>query len=142
LFAQREIAESLAFRGGTALYKLHLTPAARSSEDIDLVQTRPDAIGSVLDSIHAVLNPWLGAPKWKQTDGRDHGNRPTACWTIASVRHASANERMYFRLDSENLLIAGNVEHRSVATRSTTRSPQRPVACRSRISGGRPERHR
>ena len=29
---------SLAFRGGTALYKLYLTPAARYSEDIDLVQ--------------------------------------------------------------------------------------------------------
>jgi hypothetical protein len=72
LFAQREIAESLAFRGGTALYKLHLTPAARYSEDIDLVQSRPGAIGRVLDPIHAVLDPWLGAPKSKQTEGRVH----------------------------------------------------------------------
>ena len=28
----------LAFRGGTALYKLHLRPNARYSEDLDLVQ--------------------------------------------------------------------------------------------------------
>ena len=32
------LAEALAFRGGTALYKLYLTPPARYSEDIDLIQ--------------------------------------------------------------------------------------------------------
>jgi len=70
LFAQKPVADNLAFRGGTALYKLHLTPAARYSEDIDLVQTIPGGIGAVLDAIHATLEPWLGAPKWKQTEGR------------------------------------------------------------------------
>lgn len=39
LFSRPTIANALAFRGGTALYKLHLRPAARYSEDIDLVQT-------------------------------------------------------------------------------------------------------
>jgi hypothetical protein len=39
LFSRKPIAEALAFRGGTALYKLHMKPAARYSEDIDLVQT-------------------------------------------------------------------------------------------------------
>ena len=38
LFAREPIANALAFRHGTALYKLHLRPAARYSEDIDLVQ--------------------------------------------------------------------------------------------------------
>lgn len=70
LFSRRPIADSLAFRGGTALYKLHITPAARYSEDIDLVQTTPGGIGEVLDEVHAALDPWLGAPKWKQTEGR------------------------------------------------------------------------
>jgi hypothetical protein len=70
LFSRKPIADSLAFRGGTALYKLHITPAARYSEDIDLVQTTPGGIGEVLDAIHAALDPWLGAPKWKQTEGR------------------------------------------------------------------------
>jgi hypothetical protein len=67
LFAAPELAANLAFRGGTALHKLHLAPARRFSEDIDLVQIHPMAIGSVLDQIHGQLDPWLGRPKWKQT---------------------------------------------------------------------------
>jgi predicted nucleotidyltransferase component of viral defense system len=70
LFSRAPIADGLAFRGGTALYKLHITPAARYSEDIDLVQTKPGGIGDVLDAIHDALDPWLGKPKWKQTEGR------------------------------------------------------------------------
>ena len=38
IFSLDEAARTLAFRGGTALHKLHLAPAARYSEDIDLVQ--------------------------------------------------------------------------------------------------------
>jgi len=70
LYSQETVADALAFRGGTALYKLHFRPAARYSEDIDLVQTSPGRIGPVLDAIHDALDPWLGEPKWKQTDGR------------------------------------------------------------------------
>lgn len=70
LFAQRAIADALAFRGGTALYKLHLRPAARYSEDIDLVQTRPGGIGVALDAVHEALDGWLGKPQWKQSEGR------------------------------------------------------------------------
>ncbi len=70
LFSRPTIAESLAFRGGTALYKLHLRPAARYSEDIDLVQTRPGGIGPALDAIHEALDGWLGEPQWKQSEGR------------------------------------------------------------------------
>jgi predicted nucleotidyltransferase component of viral defense system len=70
LFARPAIANTLAFRGGTALYKLHLHPAARYSEDIDLVQTAPGGIGSALDAIHEALDSWLGKPQWKQSEGR------------------------------------------------------------------------
>jgi predicted nucleotidyltransferase component of viral defense system len=70
LFSRPTIATALAFRGGTALYKLHLRPAARYSEDIDLVQVAPGAIGPVLEEIHATLDPWLGEPRWKQSEGR------------------------------------------------------------------------
>lgn len=70
LFSRVPVAEALAFRGGTALYKLHLTPAARYSEDIDLVQVAPAGIGAVLDAVHDALDPWLGTPRWKQTGGR------------------------------------------------------------------------
>jgi predicted nucleotidyltransferase component of viral defense system len=70
LFSREPTVDTLAFRGGTALYKLHITPAARYSEDIDLVQTSPASIGRVLDAIHAALDPWLGKPTWKQSEGR------------------------------------------------------------------------
>ena len=70
LYAVPEIAERLAFRGGTALYKLHLRPAARYSEDIDLVQVRAEPIGDTLDLVRGVLDGWLGTPQRKLKDGR------------------------------------------------------------------------
>jgi len=70
IFRVGEIAERLAFRGGTALYKLHLRPAARYSEDIDLVQVRPEPIGETLDLLRGALDPWLGTPRRKFKEGR------------------------------------------------------------------------
>lgn len=70
MYSLPELAESLAFRGGTALYKLHLRPAARYSEDIDLVQLRPEPIGDTLDLLRNALDPWLGKPQRKFKDGR------------------------------------------------------------------------
>lgn len=63
LYRQKEIAETCTLRGGTALNKLVFRPAARYSEDIDLVQEVPGAIGPLLDSIRRCLTPWLGRPK-------------------------------------------------------------------------------
>ncbi|MFA6033478.1 MAG: nucleotidyl transferase AbiEii/AbiGii toxin family protein [Myxococcota bacterium] len=60
----------LAFRGGTALYKLHLRPAARYSEDIDLVQVVPEPIGDTFSAIRKVLDPWLGEPRRVLKEGR------------------------------------------------------------------------
>jgi predicted nucleotidyltransferase component of viral defense system len=70
LYTQPELAERLAFRGGTALFKLHLRPAARYSEDIDLVQLRPEPIGDTLNLVRSVLDRWLGAPQRKLKEGR------------------------------------------------------------------------
>ena len=70
LFSRPTIANAFAFRGGTALYKLHFQPAARYSEDIDLVQTAPGEIGPALDAIHEALDGWLGKPQWKHSEGR------------------------------------------------------------------------
>jgi hypothetical protein len=70
IFSQSVLRDALAFRGGTALYKLYLTPAVRYSEDIDLVQVRSEPAGAVMDALRAVLDPWLGEAKWKQTEGR------------------------------------------------------------------------
>ena len=70
LFSVPEIARSLLFRGGTALYKIYLTPPARYSEDIDLVQVRAEPIGETLDRVRDVLDPWLGQPSRAFTVGR------------------------------------------------------------------------
>jgi predicted nucleotidyltransferase component of viral defense system len=70
MFAVPEVAGLLAFRGGTALYKLHLRPPARYSEDIDLVQIDPGPIGPALDAIRRALDPWLGSPKRTTREGR------------------------------------------------------------------------
>ncbi|MEX0687458.1 MAG: nucleotidyl transferase AbiEii/AbiGii toxin family protein, partial [Pirellulales bacterium] len=59
IFRDAILKEALAFRGGTALHKLHLAPAARYSEDIDLVQREPGPIGSVLSRLRRVLE-WIG----------------------------------------------------------------------------------
>lgn len=70
MFRVKAIAERLAFRGGTALHKLHLHPAARYSEDIDLVQVNAEPIGETLDRLREVLDPWLGTPQRKLKEGR------------------------------------------------------------------------
>ncbi|MCA9411536.1 MAG: nucleotidyl transferase AbiEii/AbiGii toxin family protein [Candidatus Omnitrophica bacterium] len=61
--------ESLRFRGGCALYKLHLPSSARYSEDIDLVQMQSGPAGQILEALRDVLDGWLGRPQWKQTEG-------------------------------------------------------------------------
>jgi predicted nucleotidyltransferase component of viral defense system len=70
LFSVPEVADSLAFRGGTALYKMYLTPPARYSEDIDLVQIRAEPIGEIIDRVRTVLEPWLGEPRRVFKEGR------------------------------------------------------------------------
>ncbi len=70
MYSQPEIARRLAFRGGTALHKIHLPPAARYSEDIDLVQVAPQPIGETLDLLRSTLDGWLGAPQRVLKEGR------------------------------------------------------------------------
>ena len=70
IFDHPLLQESLAFRGGTALSKLHFRPPARYSEDIDLVQICAAPAGPMMDSLREVLDPWLGKPRWSQTERR------------------------------------------------------------------------
>jgi predicted nucleotidyltransferase component of viral defense system len=70
MFHHPGVAGSLVFRGGTALHKLYLAPAARYSEDIDLVQRGAGPIGESIGALRETLDPWLGAPRWKQGSGR------------------------------------------------------------------------
>ena len=63
LFSDPRAAEGLAFRGGTALHKLHMAPAARYSEDIDLVQVEAGPAKPIFEVLRDRLDPWLGKPK-------------------------------------------------------------------------------
>lgn len=59
LFNSPALAGKIAFRGGTAINKLLFRQPLRYSEDIDLVQTQPEAIGTTIDAIRDALS-WLG----------------------------------------------------------------------------------
>lgn len=70
MFRIPELASAVAFRGGTALYKLFFKPAARYSEDIDLVQIQGEPIGQTIDLMRGALDPWLGKPRFVKKHGR------------------------------------------------------------------------
>jgi predicted nucleotidyltransferase component of viral defense system len=63
IFSHPKLNEQLAFRGGTALHKLYLPPAARYSEDIDLVQINQEPIGDILTMLRGQLS-FLGKAKY------------------------------------------------------------------------------
>lgn len=70
LFSDDFLKEHLAFRGGTALHKLYLNPAARYSEDIDLVQIKPGPIKSIIERIAKVLEFFQ---EQRTTENKGHG---------------------------------------------------------------------
>jgi predicted nucleotidyltransferase component of viral defense system len=65
IYKDEFLAQSLAFRGGTALHKLYLSPQPRYSEDIDLVQINAGPIKPIIDKLRVVLS-FLGVPVVKQ----------------------------------------------------------------------------
>jgi len=65
LFNDEYLASHLAFRGGTALHKLYLSPQPRYSEDIDLVQIKAEPIKEAIIHISEALS-FLGKPVVKQ----------------------------------------------------------------------------
>jgi len=65
IFNDEFLSSRLAFRGGTALHKLYLSPQSRYSEDIDLVQIKPESVGAILDKLREILS-FLGKPVIKQ----------------------------------------------------------------------------
>jgi predicted nucleotidyltransferase component of viral defense system len=56
IFSDDFLSSQLAFRGGTALHKLYMSPQTRYSEDIDLVQINPGPIKPVLYRLGEVLD--------------------------------------------------------------------------------------
>jgi len=59
LFNAPALQGKIAFRGGTAINKLLFKQPLRYSEDIDLVQTQAEPIGTTVDAIRDALS-WLG----------------------------------------------------------------------------------
>jgi predicted nucleotidyltransferase component of viral defense system len=70
IFNDEFLADSLAFRGGTALHKLYLHPQPRYSEDIDLVQIRSEPIKETLTRLRDCLS-FLGKPSVVQKRGNN-----------------------------------------------------------------------
>ncbi len=70
LFSDELLAREVAFRGGTALHKLHFNTPSRYSEDVDLVQVNAGPIGPIMNAMRTRLDSWLGKPQWKQGKGR------------------------------------------------------------------------
>ncbi len=62
IFTDEMLRSHLAMRGGTVLHKAHLAPAARYSEDIDLVLTKPMDTDVLERNLLRVLTPILGTP--------------------------------------------------------------------------------
>lgn len=62
MFSDELLSKSLAFRGGTALHKLYLSPQVRYSEDIDLVQINSEPINPILKRIREKLT-FLGTKR-------------------------------------------------------------------------------
>ena len=79
IFSDEWLASSLAFRGGTALHKLYLHPQSRYSEDIDLVQIRPEPIKETVVRLQERLS-FLGN---------------------GSVAQRSSNNTLKYRFESE-----------------------------------------
>jgi predicted nucleotidyltransferase component of viral defense system len=63
LFDDKFLSSQIAMRGGTLLHKVHLAPAARYSEDIDLVTVGTRPASHIRLAIQRVLADVLGAPK-------------------------------------------------------------------------------
>lgn len=70
IFSDNFLREHLAFRGGTALHKLYLNPAARYSEDIDLAQIKSGPVKPILKRINEVITFF---EENRNTQVRGHG---------------------------------------------------------------------
>ena len=91
LFSDEFLRENLAFRGGTALHKLYLSPAPRYSEDIDLVQIKPGPIKPIMERINEVIT-FFDEPR--STNVKGHGAK-------ALYRFTSEYEDIRLRLKLE-----------------------------------------
>ncbi len=108
IFSHPELNTQLAFRGGTALHKLYLPPAARYSEDIDLIQINQEPIGDILTILRKQLS-FLGNANFKSAN---HNN--TLIYRIPSESEPVINLRLKIEINTrEHFSIFGfqKIEH-------------------------------
>ena len=71
LFSCEQLQDRIAFRGGTAINKLIFGTPLRYSEDIDLVQTKAQPIGPLIEGVRSCL-AWLGKCSYDQAPHSTH----------------------------------------------------------------------
>ncbi len=102
IFSHPDLNSRLAFRGGTALHKLYLAPAARYSEDIDLIQINKESIGYILTILRRQLS-FLGNANFKSAN---HNN--TLIYKIPSESQPVINLKLKVEINTrEHFSILG-----------------------------------
>jgi predicted nucleotidyltransferase component of viral defense system len=108
IYSDDYLKEHLAFRGGTALHKLFTNPAARYSEDIDLVQIAPGPIGDVLTRLRKALS-FIEGPR--PTLDRGEAMTTLRC-RFVSENDASVNLKLKIEINCrEHLAVYGLKKH-------------------------------
>ncbi|MBN2564069.1 MAG: nucleotidyl transferase AbiEii/AbiGii toxin family protein [Phycisphaerae bacterium] len=132
LFSEPVLSKHLAFRGGTALHKLHLAPASRYSEDIDLVQVVGGPIGHIFDALRRALGDLLGKPQRKQGPGV-----VTVTYKMAATSAASQTLRLKVEINSrEHFAVLGVTSSAlSVSSRWFSGSANIPTYCIEELLG-------
>jgi predicted nucleotidyltransferase component of viral defense system len=103
MYSDDLLKKSLAFRGGTALHKLYLTPQIRYSEDIDLVQINSEPINPILKRMREKLT-FLGI---KRTV-KQHIHNNTVIYRFDSEMQPIVNMRLKIEINTrEHLNIFG-----------------------------------
>ncbi len=113
IFANDHLAGALAFRGGTALFKLYLAPPPRYSEDIDLVQTVAGPIGPTMDRLRHRLDSWLGEPRRSFKEGR-----VTLLYRFASEDAPPLPLRLKIEINSREHFSVLDLAHKRFGVRS------------------------
>jgi predicted nucleotidyltransferase component of viral defense system len=103
MYSDDLLKKSLAFRGGTALHKLYMTPQIRYSEDIDLVQINSEPINPILKRMREKLT-FLGT---KRTV-KQHIHNNTVIYRFDSEMQPIVNMRLKIEINTrEHLNILG-----------------------------------
>jgi predicted nucleotidyltransferase component of viral defense system len=95
IFSDDLLRKSLVFRGGTALHKIYLSPQARYSEDIDLVQINKEPINPVLKRIREKLS-FLGTKRIV----KQHIHNNTVIYRFDSEMQPISNMRLKIEINT------------------------------------------